>query len=127
MLPENTLFALFMFEPGGQGLAQYTSNARRDDMIKALKETIARFENGEVNERDGQAMRFQPPDLNEAADNIQAMLERFDKEGLTGALDAETRDKSVPVELSQIEILSLRRLIKHARDGVQPLWESRTT
>lgn len=40
-------FALFCFEFGKPGISNYISNADRSDMIKALKETIKRFENGE--------------------------------------------------------------------------------
>jgi len=45
MLPTRTLFVLLAFnEPG---VAQYVSNARRVDIIKALRETADRLEGRE--------------------------------------------------------------------------------
>lgn len=38
-------FALFCFEFHKPGMSNYISNAQREDMIKALKETIERLEN----------------------------------------------------------------------------------
>lgn len=40
-------FALFVFEKNAPGISNYISNANREDMILALKETINRFENKE--------------------------------------------------------------------------------
>lgn len=40
-------FALFIFEFHKPGITYYISNANREDMILALKETIKRFENRE--------------------------------------------------------------------------------
>lgn len=37
-------FALFVFEFHKPGVSNYISNAQRDDMILAIKETLARFE-----------------------------------------------------------------------------------
>lgn len=36
-------FALFVFEFHKPGISNYISNAQRDDMIKALEETLARL------------------------------------------------------------------------------------
>lgn len=37
-------FALFVFEFHNSGMSNYISNAQREDMITALKETIQRLE-----------------------------------------------------------------------------------
>jgi len=44
-LPERTLFVLLAFDD--PGLSQYVSNARREDVIKALYEGASRLENEE--------------------------------------------------------------------------------
>lgn len=44
------LFLLVVFDY--PGLAQYISNARREDCIKAMQETVRRFESNEVLKRD---------------------------------------------------------------------------
>ena len=41
-------FALFIFPLGGPGLANYISNGQREDMIKALRETLGRLESGKT-------------------------------------------------------------------------------
>lgn len=41
-------FAMIIFEFGAPGIANYISNAERDDMIEALKGTVERFEKGET-------------------------------------------------------------------------------
>ena len=41
-------FALFISEFENPGIGNYISNARRDDMIQALRETANRFENDEI-------------------------------------------------------------------------------
>lgn len=40
-------FALFVFDFGGPGVVNYISNGERSLMIKAMKETIKRFEKAE--------------------------------------------------------------------------------
>jgi hypothetical protein len=40
-------FALIVFEFHKPGLSNYLSNARREDMIKALEETLARWKSNE--------------------------------------------------------------------------------
>lgn len=40
-------FALFVFEFNEPGITNYISNAERESMIEALKETIERLENNE--------------------------------------------------------------------------------
>ena len=40
-------FALFVFPFKAPGISNYVSNGNREDMIKALKETVRRFENNE--------------------------------------------------------------------------------
>lgn len=44
-LPPETLFAVIVFDD--PGLGQYISNARRPEMIEALRETADRLEAGE--------------------------------------------------------------------------------
>ena len=44
-LPKKTLFVLLAFNEPGVG--QYVSNARREDIVKALRETADRLENKE--------------------------------------------------------------------------------
>jgi hypothetical protein len=39
-------FALIVFEFHKPGLSNYLSNARREDMIKALEETLSRWKSG---------------------------------------------------------------------------------
>lgn len=39
---------LLVFEFDNPGMTNYISNATRDTMLEAMKETIKRFENGEV-------------------------------------------------------------------------------
>ena len=39
-------FAIFVFEFHNPGMSNYISNGQREDMIKALKETIERLEKG---------------------------------------------------------------------------------
>ncbi|MDF1547142.1 MAG: hypothetical protein P1P88_04935 [Bacteroidales bacterium] len=41
-------FALFVFPLNEPGMANYVSNGQREDMIKMLRETLARFENGGI-------------------------------------------------------------------------------
>jgi len=41
-------FAIIVFEFNKPGLANYISNANREDMIKSLEETIARLKGGEI-------------------------------------------------------------------------------
>ena len=40
-------FALFIFEFYKPGMSNYISNARREDMVIALEETLERFRNGQ--------------------------------------------------------------------------------
>lgn len=40
-------FAVFVFEFNKPAMSNYISNAQREDMIKALKETIHRLENNQ--------------------------------------------------------------------------------
>ena len=44
VLGEPKGFALIMFEFNQEGIGNYISNARREDMIKALRETADRIE-----------------------------------------------------------------------------------
>lgn len=39
-------FAILVFDFNEPGMSNYISNARREDMINSLKETVARFESG---------------------------------------------------------------------------------
>lgn len=39
-------FAILVFDFGGPGVANYVSNAAREDMVLALKETASRLEAG---------------------------------------------------------------------------------
>jgi hypothetical protein len=41
-----TGFALFLFDMGEGGHMTYVSNAKREDMIKAIKETLVHLEHG---------------------------------------------------------------------------------
>lgn len=43
-LPEGIVFTLITYTVGEGGYSAYVSNGHRDDMIKALKETVARLE-----------------------------------------------------------------------------------
>lgn len=45
-LPEGVGFALLVFATNEPGLCNYISNAKREDMIKALRETADRLEQG---------------------------------------------------------------------------------
>ncbi|MCK9597953.1 MAG: hypothetical protein M0R06_02860 [Sphaerochaeta sp.] len=45
----DALFFLVVFDD--QGVAQYISNAKREDCIKAMEETVVRFKNKDVVER----------------------------------------------------------------------------
>lgn len=44
-------FAIICFEFGKPGIADYISNAKREDMIKALKETLFRWEHNQDERR----------------------------------------------------------------------------
>ena len=50
-LPPETLFCVLAFDD--PGVAQYVSNARREDMIEALREAADRLEAGDDIERKG--------------------------------------------------------------------------
>lgn len=43
-LPKDYGFTLLIFKKGDEGRMNYISNARREDMLSALKELIANFE-----------------------------------------------------------------------------------
>lgn len=43
-LPEGVVFTLITYTVGEGGYSAYVSNGNREDMIKALKETVARLE-----------------------------------------------------------------------------------
>lgn len=45
-VPSGVGFALLVFTLGPGGFMTWASNARRDDMVKALRELIERFETG---------------------------------------------------------------------------------
>jgi hypothetical protein len=47
-LPEQTAFILLATPFGAHGIAQYVANAHKNDCVLWMKETIARFESGEV-------------------------------------------------------------------------------
>lgn len=46
LLPEGVGFALMLFHFGEGGFMSYVSNARREDMIRALEEQLERFRSG---------------------------------------------------------------------------------
>jgi hypothetical protein len=48
-----TGFCLLVFGFNAPGISNYVSNAKREDMIKALRETVERLEAGEDNVRFG--------------------------------------------------------------------------
>lgn len=48
LFPQGTCFALMVFDVGDKGHASYITNARREDMIKALREQADRLEHGAV-------------------------------------------------------------------------------
>lgn len=52
--PKKVGFALLVFEFGSPAEINYISNARRQDMISALKELVARWE-GRVHDTEGHA------------------------------------------------------------------------
>lgn len=45
---EKTGFVILLFEFGAPGITNYISNASREDMLKAFRETLKRFEKGEI-------------------------------------------------------------------------------
>lgn len=45
--PTKLGFALLVFEIRKPGIANYIGNCQREDMLKALKETVARWEAGQ--------------------------------------------------------------------------------
>lgn len=45
--PSDYGFALFIFKTNDPGMANYIGNCQRADMLKALKETVARWEAGQ--------------------------------------------------------------------------------
>lgn len=47
-LPPGVCFALLTFTEGENGFTSYASNAKREDVIEALKETIVRLETNTV-------------------------------------------------------------------------------
>ncbi len=47
MLPKDFGFAILVFPLCNPGISNYISNSRREDMIKALRETADRLENKE--------------------------------------------------------------------------------
>jgi len=49
--PKGTLFFLVLFDD--PGLCQYVSNARREDIVKAMRETADRLEQNQDVPRDG--------------------------------------------------------------------------
>lgn len=51
-LPEGIGFALLLFHFGEGGNLAWISNAQREDMIRALREQLARFEAGMAGERE---------------------------------------------------------------------------
>lgn len=51
IMPRRTLFVVLAADPGGPGVAQYISNARRPDMIRFLRETADRLERREDDPR----------------------------------------------------------------------------
>lgn len=50
-LPEGIGFALLLFDFGEGGNLVWISNANREDMVRALREQLARFEAGMAGER----------------------------------------------------------------------------
>lgn len=50
-LPEGLGFALLVFDFGEGGNLAWISNARREDMVRALREQLARLEAGMAGER----------------------------------------------------------------------------
>ena len=50
-LPSELGFALLLFDFGEGGNLAWISNARREDMVRALREQLARFEAGMAGER----------------------------------------------------------------------------
>lgn len=46
--PKKIGFALILFKFGQSGLGNYVSNARREDVIKSLRETADRIEKNEI-------------------------------------------------------------------------------
>jgi hypothetical protein len=54
-LPTGAGFALFVFDFGAKGNLAYVSNAKRDDMIAAVKEWLAKQEAGVFTDPEAQA------------------------------------------------------------------------
>lgn len=48
VLPKELAFALLVFPIGEPGIANYISNANREDMIKAIEETVERLKKGQT-------------------------------------------------------------------------------